>query len=74
MLSCCLYCRKNTESKSSKVARTKTLRVVLLSKFVVCRSWKLKFLNEEDGKGLLSNLTGIKIPVLRDVPILSTFF
>ena len=32
----------------------------------------LKFLKEQEAKGLSSNLTGIKIPVLRDLPILNT--
>ena len=32
MLPCCLKCRKNTESKSAKVGRTKNGRIMLLSK------------------------------------------
>ena len=39
-LSYCLKCRKNTESKNSKVARTKNGRVMLLSKCTVCDSRK----------------------------------
>ena len=31
MLSYCLKCRKNTESKNPKVARTKNERIMLLS-------------------------------------------
>ena len=38
MLSYCLKCRKNTESKNPKVARTKNGRIMLLSKRVVCDS------------------------------------
>ena len=38
MLSYCLKCRKNTESKNPKVARTKKARAILLSKFAVCNS------------------------------------
>ena len=36
MLLYCLKCRKNTESKNPKVARTTKRRVMLLSKFAVC--------------------------------------
>ena len=38
MLSYCLKCRKNTESKNSKVVRTKTGRIMLLSRCTVCNS------------------------------------
>ena len=36
MLLYCLKCRKNTESKNPKVARSKNGRIMLLSKCVVC--------------------------------------
>ena len=36
MLSHCLKCRKITESKNPKVARTKNGRVMLLSRCAVC--------------------------------------
>ena len=36
MLSHCLKCRKNTESKNPKVARRKIGRIMLLSKYAVC--------------------------------------
>ena len=36
MLSYCLRCRKNTESKNPKVARTKNGRIMILSKCAVC--------------------------------------
>ena len=55
----CLECRKNTESKNSKVVRTKNERTMLLSKCAVCNSKKSKFLKEQEAKGLLSKLTGI---------------
>ena len=42
MLLYCLKCRKNTESKNPKVARTKKRRVMLWSKFAVCDSKKIK--------------------------------
>ena len=44
MLSFCLKCRKNTESKTSKVVTTKNGRIMLLSKSSVCNSKKSKFI------------------------------
>ena len=57
MLSYCLKCRKNTESKNPKVVKTKNGRIMLLS---ICNSKKSNFLKEEEAKGLLSNLVGLK--------------
>ena len=42
----CLKCRKNTESKNLKVARTKDGRIMLLSNCVVCDSKKSKFMKQ----------------------------
>ena len=42
MLSYCLKYRKNTESKNSKVLKTKNGRIMILSKCVVCDSSKIK--------------------------------
>ena len=42
MLSYCLDCRKNTESKNPKVVKTKNGRVILLSNPDVSRSTKTK--------------------------------
>ena len=36
MLSYCLKCRKNTESKNQKVVKTKSRKIILLSKCAVC--------------------------------------
>ena len=47
MLSYCMKCRKNTESKNFKVVRTKNGRIMLLSKFSVCNSNESKFLKEK---------------------------
>ena len=44
MLTYCLKCRKNTESKNSQVVRAKNRRIMLLSKCEVCDSKKLKFI------------------------------
>ena len=51
MLSYCLKCRKNTESKIPKVAKTKNGRIMLLSKFAVCDSKKSKFIKQQEGSG-----------------------
>ena len=54
-----MKCRKNTESKNPKVAKTKNGRTILLSKCAVCGSKKTKFIKQEEPNGLLSSL-GIK--------------
>ena len=53
---------------------TKTEKKMLLSKCAVCNSKKLKFIKEQTAKGLLSKLTGIKIPTLSDLPIVNILF
>ena len=58
MLSYCLKCRKNTESTNPKVVRAKNGRIMLSSRCAVCNSKKLKFLKEQEARGLLSNLLG----------------
>ena len=68
MISYCLKCRKNTESKNQEVAWTKNRRILLLSKYAVCDSAKSKCVKEEEAGGLLSNLV-IKTP-LREIPVL----
>ena len=70
MLSYCLKCRKNTESKNSKVVRAKNGRIILLSKCGVCDCKKSKFIKEQEAHGLLSSLV-IKTP-LNKIPLLST--
>ena len=74
MLSYCWKSRKNTESKNPKVVRTKTGRIILLSRFAVCNSKKWKFLKEQEARGLLSNLRDIKVPILSDIPVVNTLF
>ena len=68
MLSNCLNCRKITESKNPKVPRTKNGRIMILSKCAACESKKSKFIKEQEGSGLLSNL-GIKTPFSK-IPLL----
>ena len=70
MLSYCLKSRKNTESKNTKVARTKDGRIMLLSKCAVCDSKKSKFIEQQEASGLLRSL-GIKEP-LSKIPLVGS--
>ena len=47
---------------------------MLLSRCMVRNSKKLKFLKEQEARGILSNLLGIKVPILSDIPIVNTLF
>ena len=46
MLSYCLKCRKNTESKNPEVVKAKNGRIMLLSKCAVHNGKNSKFLEE----------------------------
>ena len=70
----CLKSRKNTESENPKVEKTKNGRIMLLSKCAVFDSTKLKFIKEKEAKGLLSKLTGIKVPILSHSSIVNLLF
>ena len=59
MLSFWLKCRKNTESKNSKVVKTKNERMVILSKCAAYNSKKSIFIKDQEASELLSSL-GIK--------------
>ena len=75
MLSYCLKCRQNTESKKkTKFVRNKNGRIMLLSKCAVCNCKKSKFLKEQEAKGLLGNLLGAKILILGVIPLVNTLF
>ena len=56
MLSYCLKCRKNTESKNPKVVKTKNGRIMITSNCAVCGSKNLRFIKEQEASGLLSSL------------------
>ena len=58
-----LKCRKNTETKNPKFIKIKNRRIMLFSKCQVCNSKKWKFIKEQEAKGPLSKLTGIKITI-----------
>ena len=51
-----------------KAIETKNGRTMLLLKCVVCGAKKLKFIKEQEAKGLLSNL-GIRTPLIK-IPLL----
>ena len=68
MLSYCLKCRKNKQSKNPEVMKTKNGRIMVLSKCAVCDSKKSKFNKEEEPTGL-SNSLGKKVP-LSKIPLI----
>ena len=72
MLTYCLKCKKNTKNIDAKMMKTKNGRFVSSSKYAVCGSKKSTFMNEQEAKGLLSNL-GIRIP-LNKIPLLGKLF
>ena len=67
MLSYCLKCRKNTESKNPRFAKTNKGKSIILSKCAVCESKKSRFIKEEEASRLLSSL-GIRTP-LSQIPL-----
>ena len=68
----CMKCRKVTENIDPKIVRTKNNRLVMQSKCSVCGIKKSRFVKEQEGKGLLSNLR-IKTP-LSKIPLLNVYF
>ena len=56
MKSYCLKCRKNTEKINPSVSSTSNGRTMVLSKCAICNSKKLRFIKNQEAKGLLSNL------------------
>ena len=68
----CLKCRKDTENTDPKIVITKNNRLVMQSKYSVCGIKKSRFLEEQEAKGLLSNLE-IKAP-LSKIPLLNILF
>ena len=68
MKSYCLKCRKDTENINPRVSNTSNGRKTILSKCAICGSKKSRFIKNQEGKGLLSNL-GVRTP-LSKVPVL----
>ena len=67
----CLKCRKNPENIDPKVSASSNGRAMILSKCAICGSKKLRFIKNQEAKGLLSKL-GIKtslskVPILGDI-------
>ena len=72
MLTYSVKCGKNTENINSKIFKTKNNRLIMLSKWPVCGIKTSRFVEEQEEKGLLSNL-GIKTP-LSKIPLLKVLF
>ena len=68
----CIKYRKDTKNIDPKIVRAKNNRLVMQSKCFVCGIKKSRFIKEQEGKGLLSNL-GIKTP-LSKIPLLNVLF
>ena len=71
MLSYCLKCRKNTESKNPKIVKAENGRIMLLLSCEVCNSKNSRFIKEQEASRLLSSL-GIKTP-LSWIPLVDSF-
>ena len=67
MKSYCLKCRKDTENINSRVSNTSKGRARILSRCAIFGSKKLRFVKNQEAKGLLSIL-GLRKP-LSKVPI-----
>ena len=65
----CLACRKYTKNDNPKIVRNKKNRLMIQSNCATCSSKKSRFIKEQQGMGILSNL-GIKTP-LSKVPLLN---
>ena len=69
MKTSCVKCRKNTENLNSKIFKTKNNRLIMQSKCPACGIKKSRFVEEQEAKGLLSNLE-IKT-LLSEIPLLN---
>ena len=56
MLSYCLRCGKNTDSKNLGITKTTKGKPMLLSTYAVCDSKTLRFIKEQESSALLSSL------------------
>ena len=54
--SCCVKCRKYAENINLRVLGTSNGKAMILSKYAICRSKKLRFIKNQEAKGRLSNL------------------
>ena len=58
MLSYCFKCRENTQSKNSKVVKTKRGEAVFSSNCAVYDSQKLRIIKEQEANGLIITILG----------------
>ena len=68
MESYCLKLKKYTKNINPQVSSTSNVKLMILSKCVICGSKKSKLINKQEASGLLSKL-GIKTP-LSKIPLL----
>ena len=75
MISYWLKCSKNTENRNPKGVWTKNRKKWCFYQDIQHIKVKnQKFFKEQEARGLLSSLTGVKLTVLRDLPLLNTLF
>ena len=55
MKSYCLMCRKDTENINPKISETSNGKTMLFSNCAICNRNKLRFIKNQEAKGLLSN-------------------
>ena len=67
-----MKCKTDTDNIDPQMFRIKNNRLLMQSKYSVCKNKKLRFIKEQDVKGLLRNL-GIKTP-LSKIPLLNVLF
>ena len=68
----CVKCRPNSENIDPKIFKTKNNRLLMQSTCSHCRNKKLRFVKEQEAKGLLSDL-GINTPFSK-IPLLDVLF
>ena len=72
MLTYCVKCRKKTKNLDAKIFKAKDNRLVMHSNCPEYRIKKLRFVKEQEAKGLLISL-GIKTP-LSKIRLLNVLF
>ena len=73
MLWYCFKCRRNTENENQKVLKKNIRRIMLYQNVqsAIVKKWDLLKSKKLE---LLSKWTGIKVPVLSDLPITNILF
>ena len=57
----CVGCRKNTNNINFKMVKTKDGRLQLKSQCPICGNKKIRFLKEQEAKGILSKIPELNI-------------